>query len=116
MKKKKWFLKTLMLAFIVLCTGNVVKSQTNDSLIGKIAAYDSDTLQTLTYQIVDGNAGNVFFLDENTGLLYWKNKPVGLTKPKAYVLTVKVTDNGTPPLSSKAACTVYYIPKPKTSE
>lgn len=106
----------ILMTIIVLFMGNVVKSQTNDSLIGKIIAYDSDTLQTLTYQIVNGNEENLFFLDENTGLLYWKNKPVGLTQPKAYILTVKVMDNGTPSLSSKAACTVYYVPKLKTSE
>jgi hypothetical protein len=94
--------------------GNVAKSQTSDSLIGRINAYDSDTSQTLTYRIVDGNEENLFVLDENTGLLYWKNKPVEPTQPKTYVLTVEVTDSGTPPLSSKAECTIYHIPKFKT--
>lgn len=113
MKNTNWFFK-IVIIITILVIGSIAKSQSPDSLIGKIIASDPDTSQTLIYEIVAGNEDNVFYLDKNTGILYWHNKPKGLTQPKAYVLTIKVTDNGIPPLSSKAACTVYLTPNLKT--
>jgi hypothetical protein len=109
MKNMNWFFK-IVIIFTILVIGSVAKSQSPDSLIGKIVASDPDMGQTLTYQIVSGNENNIFNLNANTGLLYWHNKPVGIITEKKYVLIIKVTDNGIPPLSSQAKCIIQLIP------
>jgi hypothetical protein len=113
MKNMKWSFKTLMI-FILLGIGITAKSQFFDSLIGQVVAYDKDTTQLLTYEIVKGNEHGYFYLEANTGLLYLHKRPTKIVRPTAYVLIVKVTDNGIPPLSSKATCTVLLIPNLKT--
>jgi hypothetical protein len=81
-----------------------------DSLIGQIIASDPDTAQSLTYVIMKGNEDGLFNLDPVTGLLYWHKKPASVPNPVRYELVIKVTDNGIPPLSSQAKCTVLLHP------
>ncbi|MFA5366326.1 MAG: cadherin repeat domain-containing protein [Dehalococcoidia bacterium] len=103
----------ILFVLILAGIGTTVEAQSPDSLIGQVMAYDKDTTQTLTFEIVEGNEEGLFHLT-SSGMLYWRNRPTGLTEPKRWVLTIKVTDNGTPPLSSKAACTVFLTPNLKT--
>jgi hypothetical protein len=103
----------ILFILILVGIGTTVEAQTPDSLIGQVIAYDKDTSQTLTFEIVEGNEEGLFYLT-SSGMLYWHNRPTGLTEPKRWVLTIKVTDNGIPPLSSKAACTVLLTPDLKT--
>jgi len=109
----------LLIVFTIIMVGETAKSQVSqiqftDSLIGQIIASDPDVGQTLTYEIVVGNENNIFYVDKNTGILYWHKKPILDNQLKTYVLTIKVTDNGIPPLSSFATCTVNLIPTLKT--
>jgi Raf kinase inhibitor-like YbhB/YbcL family protein len=73
--------------------------------IGTVAATDHDGGQTLTYVITAGNADSTFYLDSTGGYLYLQGTADHETKD-SYVLTVQVTDSGTPALSTNAHVTV----------
>ncbi len=70
-------------------------------------AFDQDKSQTLTYAITAGNTNNAFTIDAATGAIT-VNTPSALdfaTTPK-FDLTISVTDNGNPALTSTATLTV----------
>ncbi|WP_299583613.1 cadherin domain-containing protein [uncultured Sunxiuqinia sp.] len=73
--------------------------------IGQIMASDPDTDQTLTYTIVDGNAGNMFALDPSTGLLT-ANSDINATVDQTILLTVQVMDNASTPLAARAQVSI----------
>jgi hypothetical protein len=109
--------RLLLACLIFTVSGMVLQAQelsqsaaSPDSLIGQIIASDPDTSQSLTYVITEGNENGIFNLDPVTGLLYWHKKPASIPNPVRYELVVMVTDNGIPPLSSKAKCTVLLHP------
>lgn len=74
----------------------------------KIVAKDQDLpAQTLSYAIINGNTSNAFAMDPVTGLIT-VNNPAAIdfeTNP-AFALTIRVTDNGSPSLSSQALLTI----------
>lgn len=73
----------------------------------KIVARDQDTGQTLKYAITAGNTGNAFAIHPDTGLITVNNAAaVDFETNPQFVLTIKVTDNGTPSLSSSATLTI----------
>ncbi len=72
-----------------------------------IVAKDQDAGQTLTFAIIGGNTNNAFVIDPTTGLIT-VNNPAAMdfeTNP-VFTLTIQVTDNGTPVLSSTATLTI----------
>ncbi len=69
----------------------------------KIVAKDQDAGQTLTYAITAGNTGNAFSIDPSTGLITVNNAAaIDFETNPVFNLTMLVTDNGTPVLSSTA--------------
>ena len=66
-----------------------------------------------------GNTGGVFGIDNATGLIYTV-KDLDLTSVGFYVLTVRVTDSGLPPLMAAASVrislTLSDASKPKFSQ
>ncbi|HET6422321.1 MAG TPA: cadherin repeat domain-containing protein [Planctomycetaceae bacterium] len=69
----------------------------------KIVARDQDAGQTLTYAIIGGNTSNAFVIDASTGLITVSNAAaLDFEVNPQFNLTIRVTDNGTPSLSSTA--------------
>jgi hypothetical protein len=71
------------------------------TLIGVVEAIDPDQGQVLTYEFMEGNSDNIFSIHPYTGEIFINN----LTAFRAsntgqYNLSVKVSDNGSPPMSS----------------
>lgn len=101
-----------ILLALFLFSGKVYSQTADTTRIGIVKASDPNTGQILTYQIIEGNEDNTFYLHPTTGMLYW-NKPKWQIVVKEYILTVKVTDNGIPPLSSSAKVKVQYTKNEK---
>lgn len=73
--------------------------------IGQVVASDPDAGQALTYAIASGNSEGLFALSTTSGKLYAKTN-ISVNTSKTVVLVVKVTDNGSSPLSSSAQVTI----------
>ncbi len=70
-------------------------------------AFDQDKGQTLTYAITAGNTGDAFTINATTGLIAVKTSSVlDFATTPTFNLTISVTDNGNPALTSTAQLTV----------
>ena len=80
------------------------------TVIGTIGATDPDG-RPVTFQIVGGNAAGVFDLDEDDGFLTLENPAAfnAAANPQ-FVLSVRVTDDGSPPLSDTAEIRINPAP------
>ncbi len=72
---------------------------------GGATGVDFDIGQTLTYEIIAGNPGNAFAINPNTGAISVAG-PLDFETKSQYLLTVRVTDNGTPALSGTGVVTI----------
>ena len=79
----------------------------NGSFLGVAKAVDPDAGQSVTYRIVSGNISNAFHINYHNGTMNVTNSAAlnPSTNPVFY-LTVRVTDNGSPSLSSTAVIRV----------
>jgi hypothetical protein len=79
----------------------------NGTVVGTVAASDPDAGQTLAYQITAGNTGGAFALNGSTGQITVANSAaLDYETTPVFTLTVRVTDNGSPALSSTATVTI----------
>ncbi|HLN53778.1 MAG TPA: cadherin domain-containing protein [Lentimicrobium sp.] len=78
----------------------------NGYVVGQINAFDPDQNQALNYLIVNGNTLNIFSLNYTTGLLTVTNASALNNVTNPVILSVKVSDNGSPQLSSNCTVTV----------
>jgi hypothetical protein len=79
----------------------------NGTVVGTVAASDPDAGQTLSYQVTAGNASGAFAIDAATGRITVANAAaLDFEATPAFVLTVQVTDSGTPARLSTATVTV----------
>ncbi len=90
--------------------GNQIRTVPEDVAFGAnvgapVTASDPDAGTTLTYDLIDTTAPGLFMLDGATGQLTVLGQLDFETTP-SYVLTVRVTDNGSPTRSSTATVTV----------
>ncbi|HUQ68233.1 MAG TPA: cadherin domain-containing protein, partial [Planctomycetaceae bacterium] len=85
----------------------IAENSPNGTVVGTVAATDSNTGQLLTYAITAGNTNNTFAINAATGQIT-VNDPTLLNfeVPTAFNLTVQVTDDGTPVLSDTATVTI----------
>ena len=60
-------------------------------VIGEVVATDDDVTDTLTFEVIDGNASNTFVIDAVTGDVT-VNDVAGLSSSLTFDLTVEVTD------------------------
>ena len=86
-------------------TLSIAESATAGTVVGTAAASDPDAATTLTYAITAGNTGNAFAIDPATGQITVSG-PLDFETLATYALTVQVTDNGVPALSSQATITI----------
>jgi hypothetical protein len=87
-------------------TFTVAENRHVGHVVGMVLASDQDAGQTLTYAITSGNTGGAFAIDAATGVITVANAILDFETIPSYSLTVQVTDNGTPVLSSSATVTI----------
>ncbi|WP_303310999.1 N,N-dimethylformamidase beta subunit family domain-containing protein [Hymenobacter sp. BT730] len=85
------------------------ENKPNESTVGTVAASDSDDGQTLTFSITAGNDAGAFKLEGNV-LKVANAAALDFEQTAEFSLTVAVTDNGDPVLSSSATITITLNP------
>lgn len=86
---------------------NLAENTIAGTIVGQVAASDPDSpAQTLTYSIIGGNTGNAFGISPSGQLFVMNRAPLDFETNPVFNLTVQVTDNGSPALSSTAVVTV----------
>jgi len=79
----------------------------NGTIVGTVIASDPDTGDTLSYAITAGNTGGAFTINSATGQITVNNTAVlDFETLPSFDLTVEVTDDGTPSLSSTGTATI----------
>ncbi|MBN2350551.1 MAG: cadherin domain-containing protein [Bacteroidales bacterium] len=80
------------------------------AFIGVISASDEDSQQELRFSIISGNADNLFFLNSSNGELYFDDiNKINIGANTTYSIGIRVTDNGSGPLSDDATITINLI-------
>jgi hypothetical protein len=93
---------------IAVQTFDVDENSAAGTVVGAVAASDPDPGQSLSYAITGGNESGAFAIDGETGEI----SVVGALDHEAiesYVLTIEVTDDGSPALSVAASVTVNVV-------
>ena len=83
-------------------TGAELSLAETSTLTLRVLATDPDPGENLTYSLVTAPDGMT--IDAQTGVITWT--PAEGTGPGSYPVTVKVTDNGVPPLSATTSFTI----------
>jgi parallel beta-helix repeat protein len=79
-----------------------------NEFVGVVTATDSDPDQSLSYSILQGNNEALFTINPSTGEIR-TNAILNMTKDTTIVLVVRVTDNGTDPLSATANVSIKFF-------
>jgi uncharacterized delta-60 repeat protein len=88
-------------------TFGINENSASGTVVGSVVATDPDSGQTLTYQIIAGNSGGAFALDSSTGQLTVANRTaLDFETNPTFTVTIRVSDNGSPALSSTATVTI----------
>lgn len=88
-------------------TFTLVENSANGTTVGNVVASDVDAGQSLSYSIVSGNTNGAFAINAATGRITVANSAaLDFETTPGFALTVRVTDNGNPVLSSTATVTV----------
>jgi VCBS repeat-containing protein len=86
---------------------NVNENSSNGTVVGAVVATDVNSRQTKTYSIISGNTGGTFSINASTGNIVVTNSTLlNYESTTSFPLVVKVTDNGTVPLSAQATVTI----------
>lgn len=78
----------------------------NGSEVDSVSAYDQNTGQNLSYQIISGNTGNVFAINGSNKLIINDNSALNYEVNSQFILSVKVTDDGSPAMSDTMIYTI----------
>lgn len=65
----------------------------------QVSATDTDESDSISYDIISGNTGQAFEIDSESGILV-RQAAINRESISQYVLKIKATDSGSPPLSS----------------
>ena len=92
-------------------TGSIIENAASGTSIATVTATDADTGDTLTYAITAGNSGNQFAINSSTGEI---TSTTGLDYENAtqHILTVTVSDDGSPVRSDTATVTINVTDVP----
>ena len=85
-------------------TFSLAENASNNASVGTVAASDPEG-DTLSYSIESGNTGDVFAIDSSSGQITVVGT-LDRETTESYLLAVKVSDGGTPALSSAATITI----------
>ena len=90
---------------------NIKEHSLAGTVVGKVQATDEDKpKQTLTYSIIAGDPAGAFVINPADGTITVTDPHLvdyATTPGNKFTLTVQVTDNGTPPLTTTAPVTVF---------
>jgi VCBS repeat-containing protein len=87
---------------------SVPENSSVDTVVGTVVASDSGASPTLTYSLISGNVGSAFTIDAGTGVIHPSTgTSLNFEATSTYTLTVQVSDNGSPSLSSSAQITIH---------
>jgi Cadherin domain/Bacterial Ig domain/Bacterial cadherin-like domain len=91
-------------------TFTVFENRPNGTFIGTVTSSDADTGQTRTYSIQAGNTGGAFAIIGSTGAITVANSTaVDFETNPTFSLTIRATDNGSPPSFGEATVTVNLL-------
>ncbi|MEW4487356.1 cadherin domain-containing protein [Thalassoglobus sp. JC818] len=86
----------------------MVRNQVNGTVVGTVAATDSNPDQTLTYSIASATDSRAFAINSETGELTVARRK-SVRSIRTHEVIVRVTDNGDPSLSSEATITIQIV-------
>lgn len=87
---------------------DVAENSVANTIVGSVRASDPDVPTVLTYEITAGNLNNSLTIDPTTGLIkVAAGAMLDFEAIPTYTLTVRVTDNGSPTLSTSAQVTIH---------
>ena len=93
--------------YITASVFSLPENSPNGTILGIPVSGDPDQGQSLTYGIVAGNVGNAFSINVTTGQLSVNNSAIlDFETIPSFGLTVRVSDNGSPPLSDSILISV----------
>ncbi len=88
----------------------VNENSADGTVVGTVAASDPDAAQTLSYRITAGNTSGAFGINSSTGQITVANSAaLDYETTPTFLLTVQVTDNGSPAESSWATVTINLV-------
>ncbi|MGC8742442.1 MAG: Ig-like domain-containing protein, partial [Verrucomicrobiia bacterium] len=91
-------------------TFSIAENSGNGVQVGIVVASDVDAGQTLTFSIISGNTNGTFTIGASNGKITIANNALlNYEAIQTWQLLVKVTDNGTPSLSSTGTVTIAVI-------
>ena len=88
----------------------ITENSPNGTGVGVVSATDPDVGQVLSYSITGGNTGGAWAINPVTGQITVANSAaLDFETTPVFHLTVQVTDNGVPPLSTSATVTINLL-------
>jgi hypothetical protein len=88
-------------------TGSVPENSANSTSVMTMTGSDIDTGDNLSYSITAGNTDSVFAINTTSGVITVANNSfLNFESTVQYLLTVKVTDDGTPSMNHSATATI----------
>ena len=92
---------------ILAQTFTVIEHSSNGTVVGTVTAADIDVGQSRSFAILAGNSEGAFSIDPATGVItIAASELLEFDNQASYLLTVEVTDNGSPPLADSADVTI----------
>ncbi|WP_254512303.1 cadherin domain-containing protein [Anatilimnocola floriformis] len=86
---------------------SIAENSPNGTLAGTVLAFDMDQADSKTFTITAGNLTGAFAINANTGAIRVADSVLlDYESVSSFALTVQVTDNGSPALSSTATVTI----------
>ncbi|MBN1950892.1 MAG: cadherin domain-containing protein [Bacteroidales bacterium] len=87
----------------------VINESTQTTLVvGTVPVYDQDDIQGHSFVIVSGNSSGLFKIN-NSGTISFTTSDIPYAGNPVYTLTIRVTDNGNPPLSDEATISIKLV-------
>ncbi|MCJ8270495.1 MAG: tandem-95 repeat protein, partial [Psychrosphaera sp.] len=88
-------------------TGSIPENSSNNTPVMTITGADIDAGDALSYTISNGNTDSVFAINSSSGeITVANNSFLNFESTTQYLLTVKVTDDGTPTMNHSATATI----------
>ena len=91
---------------IIAQSFTIAENSPSGTIAGVVSASDPDPGQSLSFTISQGNTGNAFSITQQGAVVVSNASVLDFESIQSFYLTVAVTDNGVPSMSSSAIITV----------